>query len=129
MWRAEMIRYECCYFVIICSLILMRDLKEKMLMDLRGKRVLVMGLGLHGSGMGAARYACQQGAIVRVTDMRDATVLAPSVQALAGLPIEFLLGQHREEDFSWAEIVIRNPGVPRSSPYLRLAEAHGARIE
>ncbi|HLZ56792.1 MAG TPA: UDP-N-acetylmuramoyl-L-alanine--D-glutamate ligase [Ktedonosporobacter sp.] len=98
-------------------------------MDLRGKRVLVMGLGLHGSGMGAARYACQQGAIVRVTDMRDAAVLAPSVQALTGLPIEFVLGQHREEDFSWAEIVIRNPGVPRSSPYLRLAEAHGARIE
>jgi UDP-N-acetylmuramoylalanine--D-glutamate ligase len=79
--------------------------------------------------MGAARYACQQGAMVRVTDMRPASVLESSVQALAGLPIEFVLGQHREEDFRWAEIVIRNPGVPRTSPYLRLAEAHGARIE
>src|SRR5579859_5429004 len=107
-----------------------REIKRgDVFMDLRGKRVLIMGLGLHGSGMGAARYACQQGAIVRVTDMRDATVLAPSIQALEGLPIEFVLGQHREEDFRWAEIVIRNPGVPRSSPYLRLAEAHGARIE
>jgi len=56
-------------------------------MDLRGKRVLVMGLGLQGSGMAAARYAAQQGAIVRVTDMKSPEILAPSVQALAGLPI------------------------------------------
>ncbi len=98
-------------------------------MELRGKRVLVMGLGLQGSGMAAARYAAQQGALVRVTDMKSAQVLAPSVRALAGLPIEFVLGEHREEDFRWAEIVIRNPGVPRSSPYLLLAQQHGARIE
>ncbi len=98
-------------------------------MDLRGKRVLVMGLGLQGSGMAAARYAAQQGAIVRVTDMKSPEVLAPSVQALAGLPIEFVLGRHREEDFLWAEVVIRNPGVPHTSPYLRLAQEHGAQIE
>jgi UDP-N-acetylmuramoylalanine--D-glutamate ligase len=98
-------------------------------MDLRGKRVLVMGLGLQGSGMASARYAAQQGAIVRVTDMKSPEVLAPSVQALAGLSIEFVLGQHREEDFHWAEIVIRNPGVPRTSPYLQLAQEHGAQIE
>src|SRR5438477_3360326 len=98
-------------------------------MDLRGKRVLVMGLGLQGSGMAAARYAAQQGAVVRVTDMKAPEILAPSVQALAGLPIEFVLGEHRNEDFLWAEIVIRNPGVPLTSPYLRLARERGARIE
>src|SRR5690349_7038469 len=98
-------------------------------MDLRGRRVLVMGLGLQGSGMAAARYAAQQGAIVRVTDMKTAKVLAPSVHALSGLAIEFVLGEHREEDFRWAEIVIRNPGVPQDSPYLRIARQHGARIE
>jgi UDP-N-acetylmuramoylalanine--D-glutamate ligase len=98
-------------------------------MHLQGKRVLVMGLGLQGSGMASARYAAQQGAVVRVTDMKSAEVLAPSIGALAGLPIEFVLGEHREEDFCWAEIVIRNPGVPRSSPYLLLAQAHGAQIE
>ncbi|SRR5579875_566122 len=99
------------------------------MMDLRGRRVLVMGLGLQGSGMAAARYAAQQGAVVRVTDMKSAQVLAPSVRALAGLPIEFVLGEHREEDFLWADIVIRNPGVPLSSPYLLLAREHGAQIE
>jgi len=98
-------------------------------MDLRGKRVLVMGLGLQGSGIAAARYAVQQGALVRVTDLKSAEVLAPSMQALEGLPIEFVLGEHRDEDFLWADIVIRNPGARRSSRYLRLAQEHGARIE
>lgn len=97
--------------------------------SLRGKRVLVMGLGLQGSGMAAARYLVQQGAVVRVTDMKSPQVLAPSIRALEGLPIEFVLGQHREEDFLWADVVIRNPGVPRLSPYLQLARAHGAQIE
>src|SRR6266436_9414690 len=98
-------------------------------MDLRGKRVLIMGLGLHGSGIASARYAAQQGAIVRVTDLRSAEVLAPSIALLAGLPIEYVLGEHREEDFLWAQIVIRVPGVRRNSPYLRLARENGARIE
>lgn len=98
-------------------------------MDLRGKRVLIMGLGLHGSGIASARYAAQQGAIVRVTDLRPAEVLATSIRTLEGLPIEYVLGEHREEDFRWAEIVIRVPGVKRSSPFLRIAREHGAQIE
>jgi UDP-N-acetylmuramoylalanine--D-glutamate ligase len=48
---------------------------------------------------------------------------------LAGLPIEYILGQHRDEDFAWAEIVLRVPGVKRTSPYLRIAREHGAQIE
>jgi len=97
--------------------------------DLRGKRVLIMGLGLHGSGIASTRFAAQQGAIVRVTDLRPAEVLAPSIRTLEGLPIEYVLGEHREEDFRWAEIVIRVPGVKRSSPYLRIARENGAQIE
>jgi UDP-N-acetylmuramoylalanine--D-glutamate ligase len=98
-------------------------------MDLRGKRVLIMGLGLQGSGMAAARYASQQGAFVRVTDLKSPEILVPSVRALEGLPIEFVLGEHRNEDFLWAEMVIRNPGIPLTSPYLQLALEHGASIE
>src|SRR5947209_947965 len=98
-------------------------------MDLRGKRVLVMGLGLHGSGIAAARYSVQQGAIVRATDLRSAEILAPSIVSLAGQPIEYVLGEHRNEDFLWAEVVIHVPGVRRDSPYLRVARENGARIE
>src|SRR5574340_862637 len=98
-------------------------------MELRGKRVLIMGLGLHGSGIASARYASEHGALVRVTDLRPAEILAPSIVALEGLPIEYVLGEHRDEDFLWAEIVIHVPGVRRDSPYLQLAREHGAWIE
>jgi len=98
-------------------------------MDLRGKRVLIMGLGLHGSGIASARYASQQGAVVRVTDLRSAEILAPSIASLEGLPIEYVLGKHRNEDFLWAEVVIHVPGVRRDSPYLRVARENGARLE
>jgi UDP-N-acetylmuramoylalanine--D-glutamate ligase len=98
-------------------------------MDIRGKRALVMGLGIHGGGLGVARFLADQGASVTVTDLRGPEQLQPSLDALADLPITYVLGQHRDEDFRAADLVIRNPGVPRESRYLQIARAHGAAIE
>jgi UDP-N-acetylmuramoylalanine--D-glutamate ligase len=98
-------------------------------MDLRGKRALVMGLGIHGGGLGVARFLADQGALVTVTDMRGPEQLQPSLDALSGLPITYVLGQHRDEDFRAADLVVRNPGVPRESRYLQIARASGAAIE
>jgi UDP-N-acetylmuramoylalanine--D-glutamate ligase len=97
---------------------------------LAGRRVLVMGLGLLGGGVAAARYAVGQGAAeVVVTDLRSAELLAPSLARLEGLPIRYVLGGHDEADFRHAEVVVRNPGVRRDSPYLRAAADAGARVE
>jgi UDP-N-acetylmuramoylalanine--D-glutamate ligase len=98
-------------------------------MDLHGKRALVMGLGVHGGGLGVARFLVGRGAQVTVTDLRDAEALRSSLDALAGLPIRYVLGEHREEDFRSADLVIRNPGVPRESRYLQIARSAGAAIE
>jgi UDP-N-acetylmuramoylalanine--D-glutamate ligase len=95
------------------------------MIDLRGKRILVLGLGVHGGGLGVARFMVEQGATVRVTDMKDAAALQSSLAALAGLPITTTLGEHREEDFAWADLVVRNPAVPRESPWLALARRLG----
>ncbi len=97
---------------------------------LRGKRVLVMGLGLLGGGAAAARYAVSQGAAeVTVTDLRAEEMLAPSVAKLAGLPIRYALGRHDPDDFRHADVVVRNPNVRRDSPYLAIAHEAGKRIE
>lgn len=97
---------------------------------LRGKRVLVMGLGLLGGGVAAARYAVSQGAAeVTVTDLRSQEMLAASVARLEGLPIRYVLGRHDPEDFRRADVVVRNPNVKRDSPYLAIAREAGKRIE
>jgi UDP-N-acetylmuramoylalanine--D-glutamate ligase len=98
-------------------------------MNLYGKRILVMGLGVHGGGLGVARFLVAQGAEVTVTDLRGAELLAPSLAQLDGLPVRLVLGEHREDDFRQAEIVVRNPGVPRESRFLQIARAAGAAIE
>ncbi|MFW5801061.1 MAG: UDP-N-acetylmuramoyl-L-alanine--D-glutamate ligase [Spirochaeta sp.] len=93
-----------------------------MAIQLHGKKVTIMGLGLHGGGIASARYCARQGAAVTVTDLRSAEQLAPSVQQLHGLPIQFVLGEHRDEDFIDADIVVKNPAVRRNNRYLSLAK-------
>jgi UDP-N-acetylmuramoylalanine--D-glutamate ligase len=96
---------------------------------LKGKRVLVMGIGTRQGGLGVTRYLVDAGAEVTVTDLRDSRDLEPTLRQLEGLPIRYRLGEHREEDFAEADVVVRNPGVPFDSPWLRVARDHGATIE
>jgi UDP-N-acetylmuramoylalanine--D-glutamate ligase len=100
-------------------------------LDLRGKRVTLIGLGTRAGGLGVARYLTSQGAEVTVTDMRSADALAEPLAALAGLPIRFVLGGHQEQDFTpeRADLIVRNPGVPRRAPLLELARSHGIPVE
>jgi UDP-N-acetylmuramoylalanine--D-glutamate ligase len=87
--------------------------------DYRGRRVLVMGLGLFGGGVAVSRWLAGQGARVTVTDLRPKRELAKSVAALRGLDIDLRLGGHRERDFRRAEILIVSPAVPLESGWLR----------
>src|SRR5204863_8324287 len=98
-------------------------------MQFYGRRATVMGLGRHGGGVAAARYLAEQGAIVTVTDLADAAMLADSLAALAGAPIvRFQLGGHDENDFTAADLVVVNPAVRPDNRYVKLARESGARI-
>lgn len=97
--------------------------------SLSGCRAVVMGLGLHGGGVGVAQYLAAQGATVTVTDLRDEATLRPSLAELEGLPLRYVLGRHEEADFQQADLVVRNPAVPLESPYLAVAREAGARVE
>ena len=94
-------------------------------MPLDGRRVLVMGLGLFGGGVGAVRFLCREGARVTVTDLRPEEALRESLNALDSLPVVYRLGGHEAADFRAADLIVANPGVPRSSPYLNVAGERG----
>lgn len=93
-------------------------------MDLKffqDKKVTVMGLGLHGGGVGVSKFLANLGAKVLVTDLKPRTKLAPSIKKLEDYDIEYVLGRHRLKDFKNADLIIKNPAVPLESKYLKLA--------
>lgn len=98
--------------------------------DIAGKRITVMGLGLNGGGEATVRFLLKHGALVTVTDMKTKEQLAPTLNRLLpemrkyGRRLRFVLGGHKEEDFSSADIVIKNPGVKiQGNKYLAKAKA------
>jgi UDP-N-acetylmuramoylalanine--D-glutamate ligase len=90
-----------------------------------GKKVLIMGLGHFGGGIGAAQWFAAQHARVTVTDAAPADKLADSLRALeggGGLPIAYKLGGHDLADFTSADLLVVNPAVDRAqSPFVQAA--------
>jgi len=88
-----------------------------------------MGLGLHGGGLQSAGFLLKRGAEITVTDLRDETTLAPSIEQLDKIcrdfekpPVRYVLGKHEIDDFKNADIVIKNPGVKPDSPFLQASK-------
>lgn len=86
------------------------------MIDLKGKRVVVVGLG--ASGLAACRLLVARGAHVVATDQRQ--VALPD-----DLAVEAVLGRHAALD--GADLVVVSPGVPMF-PELAAALARGARV-
>ncbi len=97
--------------------------------SLQDRNVLVMGLGTKDGGVGAALFALARGAKVTVTDLLDESVFGETLAELAGMDIRFIFGVHRIEDFTSADLVIRNPGIKRSNEFLIAASDAGAVVE
>lgn len=98
------------------------------MIDLRGKRVTVAGLGRFGGQIAAARWLCGQGARVCISDRDSAEKLAGSVSQLADLPIQMHLGGHRQEDFTQADLIVASPAIPPTHPLLLAARGAGAAV-
>jgi UDP-N-acetylmuramoylalanine--D-glutamate ligase len=96
--------------------------------DLKDKRVVVAGLGKFGGQIAAAKWLVAQGARVLVTDRSPADKLAASRSELAGLSIEFRLGEHRTEDFASADLIVASPAIPPHNPFIAAARAAGVPV-
>ena len=91
-----------------------------------GKRVVVMGLGRFGGGIGVARWLCEQGARVLVTDLGTEAALAQSVASLEDLSLEYRLGGHDAADLDGCDLIVVSPAVDkRKSGFFQTAVEKG----
>ena len=97
--------------------------------DVAGRRVVVMGLGRFGGGLGVTRWLVSKGADVLVTDLDPQEKLAASVDQLRDLvdrgAVTIRLGGHNVSDFTGCDLVVANPAVPKpwENRFLRAAAA------
>lgn len=88
-------------------------------MEVRGKRVLVVGLGR--SGQEAARFLADRGAIVNVTDARPPSAFQAQLPLLMERRIGLELGGHDQANFLAQELIVVSPGVAWDLDHLEAA--------
>ena len=79
-------------------------------MDLKGKKVLVVGIAR--SGVAAARLLVSRGAMVIANDIKPESELGDAADELRTLGVMLSLGAHPESLFVNAELIVLSPGVP-----------------
>jgi UDP-N-acetylmuramoylalanine--D-glutamate ligase len=92
-------------------------------MDLKNKRVLVVGLGK--SGVSAALYLRKLGARVTVSDTRPSEALAKEIPALLDAGVMVETGGHGVLTFRRQDLIVVSPGVPLSTPEIQQVIAFG----
>ncbi|MBI9093788.1 MAG: UDP-N-acetylmuramoylalanine--D-glutamate ligase [Sphaerochaeta sp.] len=85
-------------------------------------KVLIFGLGINGGGYSAATYFLDHGSEVRITDLKGTCDLGAEMEALTQRGATCIAGEHRKEDFLWADIVVKNPAIPPNHPLLSFAK-------
>jgi UDP-N-acetylmuramoylalanine--D-glutamate ligase len=96
------------------------------MMELKGKKVLVVGLGK--SGLAAALFLRRRGAQVTVSDIRSAEALAKDIPALLEQGINVEAGGHGLLTFRRQDLIVVSPGVPLDTPELAQARNFGRPI-
>jgi UDP-N-acetylmuramoylalanine--D-glutamate ligase len=93
------------------------------LMELKDKRVLVVGLGK--SGVASALFMKARGARVTVSDAKSGDELRNEIPALLDNGITVETGGHGERTFREQDLIVVSPGVPVDAPLLQQARALG----
>ena len=89
--------------------------------ELRGKRVLVVGLAR--TGVAAALFCARHNARVTASETRPESELGDVPAKLREAGIELELGGHTEKTFLAQDLIVPSPGVPADDPFLVTARA------
>ena len=96
----------------------------------RGKKILMMGLGILGRGVNVAKFLSECGAELTITDLKTAEQLTSSLKKLSKFTnIKYVLGRHDLADFQNKDMVIKAAGVPLDSPYITEARKNNIKVE
>ncbi|MFA6307601.1 MAG: UDP-N-acetylmuramoyl-L-alanine--D-glutamate ligase [Patescibacteria group bacterium] len=103
-----------------------------MVNSFKGKKILVMGLGLHGGALSVVKWLLKHQAIITITDLKNKAQLQTSLKKLSKLAgassIKYTLGRHDLADFINQDLIIQNPGVPKDNQFLNQARANNIPI-
>jgi UDP-N-acetylmuramoylalanine--D-glutamate ligase len=91
--------------------------------DVKDKRVLVVGLGK--SGVASALFLKAHGARVTVSDTKSSDQLRDEIPLLLDHGIAVETGGHGERTFRGQDLIVVSPGVPVDAPPLVQARASG----
>jgi UDP-N-acetylmuramoylalanine--D-glutamate ligase len=96
------------------------------MMELKDKRVLVVGLGK--SGVASALFLKEHGARVTVSDTKSGDELRNEIPTLLDHGITVETGGHGERTFRGQDLIVVSPGVPVDAPLLAQARSLGEAV-
>lgn len=94
-------------------------------MELKNKRVLVLGLG--DTGLSALRWLSAQGAVLTAADSREAPPNMALLQVdMPQVPVH--LGPFQAQAFADVDLIVISPGIALSEPLVQAAIARGVPV-
>lgn len=96
------------------------------LTDIKGKRILVVGLGR--TGVSLCHFLVQQGAEVTVSDHKSKAELANYLEQIEKLDIKYDLGGHTPKTFLQQDLIILSPGISPSLKIFDYARSQGVKV-
>jgi UDP-N-acetylmuramoylalanine--D-glutamate ligase len=97
-----------------------------MSLQLKGKKVLVLGLAR--SGMAVARFAVGRGATVIANDIKAESALTAETGELRQLGVEVHVGSHPAELFTGSDLIVISPGIRSELDQLQQARQAGVKV-
>jgi UDP-N-acetylmuramoylalanine--D-glutamate ligase len=95
-------------------------------MNLKGKKVLVVGLGRTGAA--CTRFLTERGAEVTISEAKPENQKQEELREVEGFLVRVETGGHQEESFIKADLIVVSPGVPLNIPPLEKAQKKGKEI-
>jgi len=95
-------------------------------MDLKGKKILVVGLAR--TGIATARFLKAKGSLMTATEVKPKEEMKEAVEELKGMDIASEWGGHQTETFLKQDMIVVSPGVDLSIEPIQRAIQQGVRV-